>query len=208
MAQQCTTLHTRPLLQQVIVVGLRGWLEWQSLDPYLVDATQFHQDAHRLIVHQNAIGWNQLFLGRFATEWSDLQDVFYSRTPRTKEKHKRRTGTTWQVTIISKPWEQWFHLWEMRNQDLHGYDVMTRAAAERREVDRALTEIYDMRVHHMEPSVQALLCTAVEEHYARSTRQNQNWLAMHSPLVTASIRRVRDRAIRGVQSIRQYYGRQ
>ena len=112
MAHQCTTLYTHPLLQEVLLAGLTGWLAWHSPDPYRVDATQFHRDTHRLIAHQNAIGWYQLFLGRFATEWSKLQDAFYSRTP-AREKHKRRTGMKWQVMIISKLWEQWFNLWEM-----------------------------------------------------------------------------------------------
>ena len=56
----------------------------------------------------------------------------------------------------------------------------------------------------MEPSVQALLYEDIEEHYAHTLLQNQNWLAIHEPLGVASVRQAKKKAIQGVPSIQRF----
>ena len=92
----------------------------------------------------------------------------------------------------------------MRNNDQHGEDTTTRTQAARREVEWTLIEIYDFRAR-MEPSVQELLCAEVSDHFGQTVKHNQNWIAVHGPLVRTSIKRAKDKAIQGVKSMRQYF---
>jgi hypothetical protein len=63
--------------------------------------------------------------------------------------------------------------------------------------------MYDFRAH-MEPSVQELLCAEVSDHFGMTVKYNQNWIAVHGPLVQLSIRRTKEKAIQGVRSIQQF----
>ena len=58
----------------------------------------------------------------------------------------------------------------------------------------------------MEPtSVQELLCAEVSDHFGKTVKYNQNWIAVHGPLVRISIMRAKEKAIQGVRLIRQYF---
>ena len=96
-------------------------------------------------------------------------------------------------------------LWLLQNDALHGKDAADQHRAEQREIRRRLEQVYDSR-SQMEPSVQELLCLDIQTHLQRPTWVNKNWLSIHTPLVQASIRRVRVKAIQGVRSIRTYFG--
>ncbi|KAI2499252.1 hypothetical protein MHU86_15239 [Fragilaria crotonensis] len=154
----------------------------------------------RLLFQLNAIGWDHIFLGRFSSEWSSLQDEYYARQAHSIDT-KRSIGMRWQVAIISTIWQQWFLLWYMRNKVLHGVDSRSQAQAERRVVERTLIDIYDIR-HQMEPSVQELLNRDITDHFSKTLTCNENWLvAVYGPLVKQSVKRVKAKAIQGVKSI-------
>ena len=62
-------LHTRFALVDILLAGLSSWFNGvPTLDP-----TMYPPPVRPLIIAQNAIGWNQLFRGRFASLWSTLQ---------------------------------------------------------------------------------------------------------------------------------------
>jgi hypothetical protein len=162
--------------------------------------------VRRVIFQQNRIGWDHVFQGQFSLSWSDLQDDYYVQQARIADTDnpQRLTGNYWQAATIGVIWTQWFQLWEMRNNDLHGADKSEKAQAERTEVERTLREIYDIKCQ-LEPSVQQLLCQDITDHFNKSVWFNKNWLAIHAPLVTMSLKRVKTRAIQGVRSIRSYF---
>ena len=83
-------------------------------------------------------------MGRFSRERSDLQDACYASRPNDNPK-KCRTGLQWQAAIISGLWDQWYLLWESRNQDLHGMNEWQNAIIERRSALRTLRELYALR---------------------------------------------------------------
>ena len=97
-------------------------------------------------------------------------------------------------------------IWEKRNQDIHGFDVHSKAEATRQKVNNSLREIYALR-YQLEPSVRDLLEEDVDVHHQRPTWVNQNWLAVHGPLVAASVRKFKNGVLRGVRSIRDYVAR-
>ena len=205
--RKCDDLKTAPELRAILLKALKAWthsLADTTETPFLVDPTSASTPAlTRLIANQNDIGWKHVFLGRFCTDWSDVQDAHYA-TMLNKKEGKRRTGEQWQKEIINEIWSQWFLVWAMRNQDLHGVNESTRARAEREETERTLRDIYDLR-EQMEPSVQQLLCKELADHFAKPLWFNKNWLAIHGPLVKKSVQRAKKKAIQGVRSIRQYF---
>ena len=199
--EKSKSLGTRPLLQRVLRDALIKGFE--DAGEFTLDPRLYPKDVHQLIWQQNQIGWKHIWLGRFTEAWSDLQDNFYARRrPRTKST-KRQTGQRWQVAIIGILWDQWRLVWEARNKDLHGADAHQRALAEEREVHRDLRDLYDLRAR-LDPQVQAMMYDDIVEHYSRPTWFNQNWIAIHGPLIRDNLKRAAERAKSGMNSIRQY----
>ena len=175
---KCTLLGTRPILQRALLTGITGWLQFG--DSYTLDPSTFPLAIHRLLRHQNEVGWRQIFLGRFCLEWSDMQDAYYARKF-DKPNPKAMTGHRWQVQVIGEIWDQWRHVWTLRNHNLHGATASEKALAEHRDIHRDLRDLYDNKAL-MEPSVQELLYPHVTDHLEKPTWFNKNWLAIHGPL--------------------------
>ncbi len=133
-----------------------------------------------------------------------MQDDYYARRAKSTESPKKRTGSSWQARLIEIIWKHWTVLWHMRNYDLHGEDERSKAMADKKEVERTLIYIYDLR-SQFEPNVQQLLCQDIREHFDKPLWYNQNWLAIHGPLFKASLKRAKEKAIQGVRSIRMYF---
>ena len=145
-----------------------------------------------------------MFLGRFAIEWSEIQDVYFIRiNQEAQDKKLKRTGQRWQVVLIGFLWEQWWAVWESRNKDLHGFDAKTKAQAETREAHRTLRELYDLRPR-TEPHVQQLYHEDITEQLARPIWHTQNWIAINGSIIRDNVRQVTARAKTGMKSIREY----
>ena len=200
----CSSECTFPPLQSLLLDVLRQWLYCDTTTIYEPTVDNYPQHLHKLINLQTRIGWSQMFNGRFCTEWSEIQDAYYYRERATLPV-KKKSGLTWQTGLINKIWDKWYDLWKMRNEDVHGKDMASKALAEKREVKRQLEEIYEMK-NHIEPSAQALLCADIRTHLEQPTWAIQNWLAMYGgSYFAASAKRVKKLAIRGVPSIRNYF---
>ena len=194
---------TSPLIRHLLQEALLQWL--QSEDNTTVSPIFYPTELREVIIQQNAIDWCQIFNGRFSNEWSIRQEAYYRRVvPKTNGTKAQRTGARWQRQLILVIWEWWYELWKSRNADVHGVDQQTHAAAERREVNRRLEEIYDQR-HQLEPQIQHLLLPTLQDHAQRPTWVNQNWLAVNAQILKDSMRRAKSRAIQGVRSIRTYF---
>ena len=193
--------RTAPLLIHVLRSAMEDWFREEGA--LVVSPILYPQDVRKLIIEQNAIGWRQIFSGRFSTEWSTIQQTYYSKH-RNKVRNQRRDGSQWQVKLIGVMWDQWRAVWTMRNRDVHGHDSATRASAERAATDRELREVYDQR-QHLEPHVASLLHRDEHEHRSRPRAINKNWLAVNLPIIRRSVRRVKKQSARGMQSLRTYF---
>ena len=193
--------RTAPLLRHVFRSAVEEWL--QAEGDVEVSPILYPVDVRQLLLHQNTIGWRQLFSGRFSTEWARLQQAYYHQH-RKKSGNHRSTGSQWQVKLIGVLWEQWRKVWTLRNSEVHGHDTVTRARATRAATDRDLREVYDQR-HHLEPQVESLLHPNEHEHRRRSRTTTQNWLAVNLPIIRRSVRRVKKRSARGMHSLLTYF---
>ena len=92
--------------------------------------------------------------GRFAKEWG----LHHSTQPGTDQPHH----STWTNEVIDFIFTQWWHLWELCNQDRHGRALVLRQQATARQVDQELKMFYDEYGHHAPPHLRWLLDTPIE----------------------------------------------
>ena len=203
LKQTCEKLGTRPILLSLLMTAVHDWLGSPPGTRLILRPYPYSPELHQLICQRNLIGWDQVFNGRFSNLWAALQDNHYSRRQRPNDP-KRRTGQKWQAKVGACLLDQWYAVWLLRNQDVHGSDPTTRDAAARQEVDRRLRALYALKPT-IEPNAQALLYADIEEHYSQTLLQNQNWLAIHEPLGVVSTRQAKRKAIIGVPSIRLFF---
>lgn len=73
---ECIKLRTMPALQILLIQALQQWLVYDpSSDiPFQMSVEGFTTAVRRVIFHQNAIGWDHIFQGRFSVSWGILQD--------------------------------------------------------------------------------------------------------------------------------------
>ena len=208
---KCRTLRTDPGLTRILIEGLHSWLEGAAFLP----EARYHRKFRKLIREQNEIGWRQLFNGRMTSEWARHQDD-YTHVQRLKARDEdvaklvgspsgRRNGTAWTSAIISELWEQWFKVWTIRNEAVHGHDQTTRNEQIELRTRQALQDIYEKR-DEMEPSVRdELLYSRVEEHLEHSHSSIRKWIEVYESTINLSIKRAATRAIQGMRSIKSYF---
>jgi hypothetical protein len=165
---------------------------------FQVDLALYSSTLRRLINQQNAIGWQELFRGRFSQEWARLQRDYYWQHQNSLPTSKM-TGLRWQVKIIRKLWEHWYKLWKIRNQAVHGHDEHSRREAEKRDIFRSLEEIYNSRLY-LEPSVDRLLLPSITNHHQVPLWVTRSRINAHRRIFHDSAQRVRRAAIQSVRS--------
>ena len=94
----------------------------------------------------------------------------------------------------------------LRNGEVHGTMLATRAQAQRQEIARQLTESYASR-KFMEPEGLALLGTDQEAHLQQPTQSTKNWLAVAGPVICNIVRRIKKVFLQGARSLRSYFPR-
>jgi hypothetical protein len=200
--------NTSPLLRSV-------WREAMALW-FLADKTQqdvqlspflFPMDARQVIMHQNAIGWRQIFNGRFAKAWATVQDDFLARQAPNENENPRRDqkGKQWQKKFIIEIWKHWMIVWKSCNDMVHGKNLATQREATRRRTEAELRDIYNRR-EQLESEFQPLLYGDIQEHIQRHhPGTTRNWIETNAPIFRESLRWAKRRAITGVRSIRSYF---
>ena len=138
------------------------------------------------------------------SEWARIQDDYYAHLRTQTGSNDRRSGLTWQKLLITQVWTAWSTLWKLRNKELHVRDTISTERAECQEIKRALNEVYELR-SQLEPRVQELLMRNEQDHMQRPRWVTWNWLAVNTPAIQESARRVKSKAIKEVRSIRSYF---
>ncbi|KAI2503536.1 hypothetical protein MHU86_10918 [Fragilaria crotonensis] len=203
IGKTCAKWETRPGLRSILLDGIKGWFECDDPESYQLETAIYDDEYERLITQQNKIGWRHIFLGRFSCEWVDLQDAHYATRPNYNSK-KSKKGSKWQVAMIGRLWDNWYLLWESRNNDLHGADARLSALADRRNALQTLRELYALR-NMYEPTVQELLMEDVRDHEAKSTWHIKTWLQINEPILRLSVKRATKLATSGMRSLKSYW---
>jgi hypothetical protein len=194
--KRCDQLSTRPYLTEILLGALEAWFADSELRmPNLPTL------YNRLLYEQKAIGWRQVFNGRFSNEWAVLQDDYLHQ----QRKHKgRHDGLNWTTSITCEIWKQWRVLWEMRNQVIHGRNLAEQATIQRRTAISELRAIYLLR-EEMLPGDRCILMATVEQHAEKPTLILKNWIHTFKPTVIHSVKIATQSALRGVRSLTEYF---
>ena len=195
---KCESLRTHPGLQAILIRGLQAIFLGHDTLTTVVDYTP---DLEQLIDSQNEIGWCQLFNGRWSRRWSIIQGVFMGDDV---SQDWSPIGDRWNAAVLQELWELWHELWSTRNAAVHGIDEVTRRAAAMTVLRRRIRNVYEQQ-HRVEPRLEPIFRSSMEQHLAKGEVYVQNWLAIHESLVHNSVARATARAIRGVRSLRTYF---
>jgi hypothetical protein len=99
--------QTTPVLTELALSS--AFEKWFSAtNEIILDPQDYPPQVACLIIEQKAIGWRQVFNGRFSRAWSKIQDMAYTQAP-PPEDQQRRTGDRWQAK---------FTRWTDRNKAL------------------------------------------------------------------------------------------
>ena len=133
LEKRCTELETDAGVEEGLLNGLYHWFQCDKWTPAELDAATAAERA------QHELGWRQIFNGRMATAWADVQDCFCRNEGRWGTS---RNGRVWTVSILSHIWEEWFKLWDSRNALVHRNDRASRALAQQVDIERCIEALY------------------------------------------------------------------
>ena len=166
-------------LIDLLTTAVRSWLDstpisFDNLTPPLA----------RLVAQQTLIGWDQLFLGRFALTWSSLQDLHLSSLGISSSFISGRVFVTGTIKLI---FSHTFSLWLRRNEDVHGRDSATREAAACVLAQREIRCLYAHRLS-VPTEIQQVFYSTPDEHFQLHTTSSslQAWLATWAPVILRS----------------------
>ena len=208
LRSRCYTLCTKPLLVQILVKGLEAWF-----DGTILEWSAYPMEAQILIKNQTMVGWDQLFRGRFVSDWARLQDCYLGSLPKSKKK-KSLSGLRWTVSMIRIVWTHYFELWELRNKAVHGSDSKESLSRIKQKLLLELKLVHADRLKYLTSDRKFLIAETEEDshkleeyvafHYPSTIR---NWLDWHVPLLRASIQEAQAKAVSFVRPITEYFSK-
>jgi hypothetical protein len=189
---------TRPVLDDLLNECLRSWLSNSE-----IRLSGYPVLYHRLILNQYKIGWNQLFLGRFVKEWSELQD---DHLVAIKNGDRKLTGRIWITGLITLLWEHIYKNWEERNANLHGHDANSREAALLLYAQSETAHLYDIRAQVLSRDTD-LFYSTIEIHYEKEPTSTglRQWLNTWQPVILASIAESKQKGLQGVRALTRFF---
>ena len=96
--------------------------------------------VHHIAQAQTAIGWEDIFRGRFAMAWRSYYTNWLG-----DRATKKINGSTWGAALAKLMLQQWYNLWIERNGDRHGRDYRSKRDAEKRQAIREVELLYEMK---------------------------------------------------------------
>lgn len=162
---------------------------------------QFHQDLpgsptadtiylpashHQLQAEQDAIGWDQLYRGRWSSQW----ELMHNQYSTTQPLHLQQSGSKWVLGLGRLLLTQWFKLWKIRNDERHGVDAETRESARLQVVQHQLAALYLLRTKVC-PCDRHIFLANPEIHLQLfpDLQTIEDWINLYSEAIHASVTR-------------------
>jgi hypothetical protein len=192
-------METDPVLLDILMESLHAWMHHTTIPP----PAAYPAAYRRLVREQATLGWQQLFNGRWSTEWARLHERYLIRiiNPIPCD----LTGTKWTSSFIDLFWKNFRILWDQRNGKVHGIDTSTRLQARREKVHRELRALYTLRQDMRHCDRDVFHETADAHIIAQPVWAIQNWLKIHVPMAKHSVKEAARLAVRHVRTITSYF---
>lgn len=148
----------------------------------------------RLILKQNALGWDQLYCGHWVIEWDSLHQAYARRWYVWKERDKNGQG--WVVCHGQLLIKQWLQLWEHHNEECHGADKEEKRRKHFQILRDKLDSVYKMR-EKVIPSDCHLFYSSAEDHICKHTSLDliEDWIHTHCRAVDLSAKQATQHGI-------------
>ena len=187
----CDT-YTCPLdLARLLQLAIQ---HWPTPPIHLED---FPESLHPLINKQQAIGWNQVYYGRFTIEWTRQFNRYAMLEQRTKNGGKWITGIT---EIIF----QHLHVrWKHRSSIAHDNSDKTKPTQAMEAIDNHIKELYSRRreiFSHRQQSFNIPL----EQLLKRPTSTKRTWIGLHEKHIKQLIIQKLDHTLRELFEYKQH----
>ena len=165
-----------PFLRLLLVEILQSWLG--NVSPTFPTLSPSYQ---LLITQQRRIGLDQLFFGRFSTQWQVLQDSYLSST---NQKSRSVSGSHFVTGSIKVLWTHVHALWLKRNHNLHGDTPQTIEAASYAQAQREVIALYEYR-HQLPPSDRDIFYSSTTAHFEAETTafSLRSWINTWRPVI-------------------------
>lgn len=187
-----------PTLTDLLITGLKSWHAQTQIPHH-----QYPPSIQHVIMSQEAIHWNQLYLGQFTNNWMTYYVHHKSYLPQSTSRTPGKQWTTIMTTVI---WNHLFLAWELRNITLHGHDNKTRELAAYHCAQIETEALY--RQHNLVlPRDQQLFYQSVNDHYAHKPTSTGliQWINTWKPAILASIQEARCMRASCMRNIQSYF---
>ena len=132
-----------------------------------------------LAENQRMIGWKHILMGRLSSQWQQHQQ---SHLASTNQATAKNNGLTWATDLASLIFKQWWKLWELRNGDRHGQDMISRAEAQKRQAIREMHQLYELKDTVL-PQYQWILSNPIESKLHWPASVIRAWISNYRPLL-------------------------
>jgi ribonuclease HI len=177
---ELTALQTDPMLQRILLHGLRRWHQDPNGTLPLPSPQHPWAPYRQLIDEQNQIGWEHIWKGRWSKQWATFQELHYRRNQATST----FTGQFWTTKLIKLMWTHFWEHWDSRNGDKHGRTpaevlakLLTVLAPQ---VRAAYSNSPDLSFHNRQ-----LFSMPLADRLAQPARSQEDWLRIVQPIVKA-----------------------
>jgi exonuclease III len=172
--------NTKPGLITVLVQTFTKLINNQ--EPTHLDYPNMYTPLFRL---QSAIGWHQLFRGRFSIAWVTHQAQYLKLLNPAKH---QQLSQHWLTLLISFIWCRFHDVWKIRNAAHHGIDEAACQLIRRDQVNRDLTILYELQPQVLHAHRQ-IFRSSLDEHLKDTERNIQQWINIYKPVIHHSIKR-------------------
>ena len=150
-------LGTGPEIQELLVEKLQEAV----LDGNPLSNIQVDPKLADIVTQQDQIGWEQLMQGQCGLAWNTHDRLQPGTT--------RRQNGNWTTEVITFIFEQWWKLWESRNQDQHGRYQASQLQAQELQVNHELQIFYKDYSEKGPQEMKRLFDMTIETHREQST---------------------------------------
>ena len=182
-----------PVLLDILRDGLIRY--HRHLDP--IPSTSYPQRYSILIAHQTALGWDQVYKGRWSTEWHRLQNIYESKTT--------THASDWIVGLGRFLIDQWVEVWKMRNEQRHGKDMESQSQLRLSILRSELEELYQYK-SQVCPAEIPLFYESVDAHLRNHPHLDTiaGWVQMYRDAIIASANQATRLGLRNTRTLTSY----
>ena len=169
----------------------------------MLPATAFPATVQDIYSSQTAIGWDQLFYGRFSYEWKHCFETASRSTHKTT--NLSIGGSQWITDVTVIMWRTILQWWESRNADNNGRIAEEQDRQQRKKLRAKVAGIYGARHRLPDAACRRLFPISIDERMSESISSIEKWLIISEPYARAQIKVFKNQTKLKTQDIRKFF---